>query len=198
MSDRRGTSLLAEVDAVEAREQLIERIRRGDEPAFDRLFRLCYQPLVRFARRYLDSHPDAEEAVIDALVHLWDLGDTWSVRGPLSLHLLSVVRNRALNARKAAAVVSRRYTRVELEERDHGLRLAGAPEANAEASALSIQARRIFDALPPRSREIFLMLRRDAMSVREVAAVLGVAPSTVQTQITRVVAAFRRGLSLGD
>lgn len=191
-------SFLTEADAAEEREQLVERIRRGDEAAFDRLFRLCYQPLVRFARRYLESRHDAEDVVTDALVHLWDLGEDWSVRGPLGVHLLSVVRNRALNARKAAAVASRRQTRVELEERDTGPRFADAPGADADVSTLSVQARRIFDTLPPRSQEIFLMLRRDAMSVRDVAAVLGVAPSTVQTQITRVVAAFRRGLSLGD
>jgi len=176
-------------------EQLIERLRAGDDAAFDRLFRLCYAALADIALRYVADRADAEDVATDVLVWIWDRRETLDIRGPVSAYLFRAVRNRALNVRAA-----RRDARTDdlLGDDARGAVPAGQDDALlvVEAAELSVQVRRALETLPPRAREIFLLSRRDGLSIREVAAVLGVTASTVQTQLARALHTLRSAVEI--
>jgi len=176
-------------DAAHA-EQLIARIRSGDDAAFDRLFRLCYAALADMALRYVANRADAEDIATDVLVWVWERRDTLDIHGLITAYLFRAVRNRALNLR-----VARREARTSdtLSDDISGTITDGRddPMLMIEAAELSVQMRRVLETLPPRAREIFLLSRRDGLSIREVAAVLGVTASTVQTQLTRALHVLR-------
>ncbi|MEX1120496.1 MAG: sigma factor, partial [Balneolales bacterium] len=56
----------------------LELIRKGDERAFERLFKQYYFPLTRFAWRLIDSKAIAEELVQDLFADIWEERETWS------------------------------------------------------------------------------------------------------------------------
>src|SRR5436190_24323012 len=50
----------------------LERIRTGDEQAFEALFRAYVEPLCAFAYSYVESEPAAQEIVQDLFARLWE------------------------------------------------------------------------------------------------------------------------------
>lgn len=83
---------MAETD----RNQWVKDIRKGDEKAFEQLFKAYYFKLSRFAWRYVDSKAIAEELVQAVFTDIWEEREQWH---PLKVksYLFSAVRNRAID-----------------------------------------------------------------------------------------------------
>ncbi|MDQ6829861.1 MAG: sigma-70 family RNA polymerase sigma factor, partial [Gemmatimonadota bacterium] len=176
-------------------ERLVIRIREGDEVAFDRLFRLCYGPLVDFAHRYVPSREDAEEAITDLFMRIWETRTRWEVHGAITPYLFAAARNRALNVRAAREAHDRHYAHLQTSLEANTEAIEFDPLLAIDATELSAPVRRALQALSPRSREVFLLTQRDGLSIREAAGALGVSASTVQTQLARALNALRRTLA---
>lgn len=171
-------------------ERLVERIRAGEESAFDRLFLLMYSPLVDFALRYVHEPEDAEEVVTTLLSHIWDIRTNWEVRGSVVTYLCAAVRNRALNRRVTLHADNTRFAELdESLESPENLPSDAAADATmlGELDEFSPVLKRALETLHPRTREVFLVVKRDGMSIRQAADVLGIAPATVQRQLLRAV-----------
>jgi len=190
-----SVSRYASINDTADAERLIVRIREGDEAAFDRLFRLCYGALADLAHRYVANTDEAEEVATDVLVWVWERRASLDIHGPVTGYLFRATRNRALNLRAA----QRREPSLAARDDLPADAPADAPHPllTIEAAELSAHARRVVDTLPPRAREIFLLSRRDGLSIRDVAATLGVTASTVQTQLARALRALRAALESG-
>lgn len=176
-------------------EHLVERIRAGEESAFDRLFLLMYSPLVDFALRYVHEPEDAEEVVISLLSHIWDIRTKWEVRGSVVTYLCAAVRNRALNRRVTLHADNTRFAELdESLESPESLSNDDAaidPAIPGELDEFSPVLKRALETLHPRTREVFLLVKRDGMSIRQAADVLGIAPATVQRQLLRAVESLK-------
>jgi RNA polymerase sigma-70 factor (ECF subfamily) len=196
MSDGGGVvSRYAPLNDAARAERLVARIRSGDEAAFDRLFRLCYGPLVDFAQRYTTSREDAEEVITDLFLRIWDMRAQWDVHGAVTTYLFAAARNRALNVRAVRDTEDRGYARLRLAVGTHDDDAGVDPMLAIDAAELSVPVRRALGMLSPRGREVFLLTQRDGLSIREVAGALGVSASTVQTHLARAVNALRRTLA---
>lgn len=182
----------ASIDEVAADERLVERIKRGDESAFERLFRLSYTVLVNVVLRYVDNRADAEDVVTELLVRIWERRDHWDVNGPVMSYLFRAARNGALNWRKMSHRREKRHAHVNHLLGEDPAMDEVDPLLAIDAQHLSVQVRESLHALSPRGREVFLLVWRHGLSVRETAAALGVTPATVQTQLARALAALRR------
>ena len=77
--------------------ELLQKVRAGDEGAYDAVFREWYPALVRVAASLVRDQDAAEEVAQDVMHELWRrrqvLDDGLSIRA----YLLRSVRNRALN-----------------------------------------------------------------------------------------------------
>ena len=61
--------------------ELLNRLRLGDETAFEAIFRRWYGPLVQLAERMLNDRGSAEETVQDVMLELWRRRDTLTLIG---------------------------------------------------------------------------------------------------------------------
>jgi RNA polymerase sigma-70 factor (ECF subfamily) len=169
---------------------LVERISRGDESAFEALFREHYTVLVRFAEGLVRSREGAEDAVQDVLLNVWRNRETFRVEDSVRAYLFRAVRNRALN-----------QLRNERVRRDAGPRLAGesgsAPRGDVELAERDIDraVREAVNALPPRCREVFELSRGQGLRYAEIATVLGISVKTVETQMGRALKSLRERLA---
>src|SRR3954466_1313033 len=75
----------------------IERIRAGDEAAFEALFRALAPGLCALVARYVHSRAVAEELVQDLFLDLWTRRSQLAVEQALTSYLYMAARNRALN-----------------------------------------------------------------------------------------------------
>ena len=171
--------------AAESDEELLLRMRSGDEQAFVTLYRRRQAPIYRFALHMTGSAAVAEDIVQDVFLALIrdDCGYD-PERGTLSGYLFGIARKLALR------LLERGRSDVALES-DAEDGAAVDPAANGDPLAdltrkEGIQAlRRAVQALPRRYREVVALCDLEEMDYSEAALVLGCPIGTVRSRLHR-------------
>ena len=165
-------------------ERLVALAREGREPAFAEIVRRYRPPLLAFASAYVA--PDvAEDVVQDSLVSSWKslLGTDSEIK--LKPWLYTIVRNRALNAKRDA----RPYEPI-AEEID-GVRTPSDVVLEREELARVVAA---VTALPEGQRQALVHSALDGRTHDQIAAVLDTSPASVRGLIHRARLSVRHGV----
>lgn len=167
----------------------IERLRLGDEAAFDALFRGWYAPLVQFAERMLRDREGAEEVVQDVMFELWKRRETLVIQGSPQAYLFQSTRNRALNRL--------RHLKVENREEFDADTLPATSSADARTAENEIERvlRETIASLPPRCRQVFEMNRLQGLKYAEVADALDISVKAVEAHMARALRTLRERLA---
>jgi RNA polymerase sigma-70 factor (ECF subfamily) len=166
--------------------ELIERLRQGDEAAFDAIFREWYPSLVRSAESIVRSRAVAEELVQDVMLELWRRRESLAKESSPQAYLFQSTRNRALN-----------HIRHERVERKSEPELIRQTEMSAPASSLLVEEeievalRAAVAELPERCREVFELSRTHGLKYAEIATVLGISIKTVEAQMGKALRSLR-------
>jgi RNA polymerase sigma-70 factor (ECF subfamily) len=170
-------------------------IRTGDVAAFEGLFRAHAPDLADFTCSYVGDPDVAQEIVHVLFCGLWEHRHTLETPRSVRGYLFTAARNRARNhsrdERTRAAFASR------LAAADPHVVIGVVPATDAAAIGTSIQAtvRRAIDELPPRCREVFTLVREHGLTHAETAAILLIAPKTVEVHMTRALKLLRSRLA---
>jgi RNA polymerase sigma-70 factor (ECF subfamily) len=168
---------------------LLERLRLGDEAAYDAIFRTWYPALVQFAERILRDRDAAEETVQDVMLELWKRRESLVIQGSPQAYLFQATRNRALN--------HLRHLRVENREEFDTDTLPATANADARASESEIEValREAIESLPPRCRQVFELNRVQGLKYAEVAAALDISVKAVEAHMARAFRTLRERLA---
>ena len=169
---------------------LVGRLIRGDERAFDEIFRAWYAPLVRAAEVMVRERALAEEVVQDVMLELWRRRERLDPNGSAQAYLFQATRNRALNHLRHLQV--QRRTAVRLAGDD--ARDASAP-SRLVAQEIDAALRGALDELTPRCREVFELSRVQGLKYGEIAATLGVSVKAVEAQMGKALRVLRERLA---
>jgi RNA polymerase sigma-70 factor (ECF subfamily) len=174
-------------DALSA--ETVARIRAGDREAFEQLFRSWYPRLASYAHRLVASRDAAEDVVQDLFVALWHRRETLPDLEKLPGYLHRATRNRALNHLRQGRTAARWLASQDPDP--------GAPPV-AEVALLGAEllgrVRTALAALPPRTREIFLLNRDQGLTYPAIAETLGISVKTVETLMSRGLRVLREAL----
>ncbi|MDL5049916.1 sigma-70 family RNA polymerase sigma factor [Oscillatoria amoena NRMC-F 0135] len=97
MQEASASTLTAQVND----KALVEQFIKGNEKAFETLFKRYYQMLRKVAQYMLDDLEQAEELVQDAFVNIWEKRSNVNPDASFKNYLITAVRNRCLNHIKA-------------------------------------------------------------------------------------------------
>ena len=164
---------------------LLSDVQRGDQKAFDTLFRRYYPMLCAYGHRFVELE-DAEEIVEDSLLWIWENRETLVIESSLNSYLFKMVYRRALNKLAHIDATQRADTRF-YEEMQEMLQ-------DTDYYQIEELAKRIEDAvaaLPESYREAFVMHRFRDMSYKEIAETLGVSPKTIDYRIQQALKQLR-------
>ena len=164
---------------------LLSAVQRGDQKAFDTLFRRYYPMLCAYGHRFVELE-DAEEIVEDSLLWIWENRETLVIESSLNSYLFKMVYRRALNKLAHIDATQRADTRF-YEEMQEMLQ-------DTDYYQIEELAKRIEDAvaaLPESYRVAFVMLRFRDMSYKEIAETLGVSPKTIDYRIQQALKQLR-------
>lgn len=164
---------------------LLSAVQRGDQKAFDTLFRRYYPMLCAYGHRFVELE-DAEEIVEDSLLWIWENRETLVIESSLNSYLFKMVYRRALNKLAHIDTTQRADTRF-YEEMQEMLQ-------DTDYYQIEELAKRIEDAvaaLPESYREAFVMHRFRDMSYKEIAETLGVSPKTIDYRIQQALKQLR-------
>ena len=170
--------------------ELLARLARGDEAAYDTIFRAWYAPLVRATQAIVRDSAVAEELVQDAMLELWRRREQLDAEGSPQAYLFRATRNRALNHLRHLAVQRKNAAGLQADE----ARDADAP-ATIVARELEEAVREAIAALPPRCREVFEMSRVRGLKYAEIAEALGVTVKAVEANMGRALRLLRVSLA---
>ena len=175
------------MDTQDAHErELQERIRAGDEGAFDTVFRENYARLVRMAESVARDSAAAEEIAQEVLLQFWRRGRELRVEQSIAGYLLRSTRNRALNHVRHERIVARELAATSLDAREF-------PSADADTlgGELDRAVRHAIEGLPERCREVFEMSRDQGLRYAEIATILEISVKTVEKRMGQALAELR-------
>ena len=169
-------------------EELIRLLKAGDRSAFDTIFNKYWSRLYVAAYNLLHNREAAEDIVQEVLVQLWIKRDSLEI-GHLNAFLYAAVRYKvfdAVRSGKAREQLSRKA--------EDSPAAANATEEDLAEKELKQLLQQHIASLPEKCREIFILSRNAQLSTREIARLLGVAPKTVENQLTIAIRRLRASL----
>ena len=178
------------MDTNDASERALQqRIRAGDESAFDTVFRTHYAHLVRMAESVVREHALAEEVAQEVMLELWRRRETLQVEQTFRAYLLRSTRNRALNHVRHQRVVAREAAIAAIDA-------PSAPSAEDEVLGTELEqaVRAAIDGLPKKCREVFLLSRDHGLKYAEIAVALEISVKTVEKRMGQALAELRQRL----
>jgi len=167
--------------------ELLARIGRGDEAAWDRLFERHGRVLYRFALRSTGSSDAADEVVQEVFLALiQNSGGFDPQRGALRSYLFGAARNQIARRARLGPVLEEPPEAVESE----------TPLAGMEAAERLATVRRAVEALPETYREAVILCDLEELSYDQAATALDVPVGTVRSRLNRGRALLERKLAL--
>jgi len=188
--DRAEKSTHPSADEPGSDQELVLRVRAGDQAAFQTLFQTYHGPLCAFVYHYLGARDLAEEIVQDVFLFVWERREAWDVKTSVKNYLFTAARNGALSYLRHERVIERHAPEaIELLSSP-----APRPDRELNARELGAAVSRAVSQLPPRCRLIFSLHRQQQLTYSEIAEVLELSPKTVEVQMGRALKALRKSL----
>ncbi len=153
-------------------------------PAFRQLFRLYYEPLCRYAVRFVRSGEVAEEVVADVFVRLWRNRAQIQLYASFHAYCYRAVKNQSLDYLKSSGKLYASHS--ELTDAHHTLITATeSPEQGIIGQEFDVLLDRAVAQLPKQGQLIYRMSRDQGLKYREIAGQLGISVRTVETHMGR-------------
>jgi RNA polymerase sigma-70 factor (ECF subfamily) len=190
-------------------EQLLERLRQGDEEAFRQLVAERHAGLVGVAMGFVESRATAEEVVQDTWLAVIEGLGRFEGRSSLKTWIYSIMANKA----RSRAVRDKRMVPLDIGDRDDGDSVDPArfnasgrwsnppalieditPERVVAGQQMWAHARDAIDKLPARQRTVVLMRDVESIDAAEVAEIVGVSEANQRVLLHRGRARIRQYL----
>jgi len=182
--------------------ELIERLRKGDEAAYESFVRENAGRMLVVARRYLRNEEDARDAVQEAFLSAYRGIEAFEGGSQLSTWLHRIVVNACLMRLRTR----RRKPEQSIEEllpkflenghmADPAERWKEGADRLMERAEHRAAVREAIDALPEGYREILMLRDNEEHDTDETAELLGISKGAVKTRLHRARLALRGLLS---
>ncbi|MCW3806576.1 RNA polymerase sigma-70 factor [Plebeiibacterium marinum] len=164
---------------------LFEKIKQGDQKAFEQVFRQHYVHLVAFANTILHDTDKAESIVQNVFVKLWEKRKQYQVVS-LKGYLMIAVKNSCNNEIKRL-------------QQERNFRQSADKTQISETMVYSDswvmdKISSIINQLPEQRKKIFKLSRLEGLKYREIAAKLNISPKTVEIQMGKALKFLRENL----
>jgi len=190
---------------VSADEELLRRLRAGDETAFAALVEQYHAPMIRLATAYVPSRAVAEEVVQDTWLGLVRGIDRFEGRSSLKTWLFRILVNRARTAgpreRRHLPLGAGETVDPDRFQADGQWAVPPAPwtddvDDRLDAAEVVGRVRELIDALPAGQREVVLLRDVEGLSSADACSILGVSEGNQRVLLHRGRARVRRMLEL--
>jgi RNA polymerase sigma-70 factor (family 1) len=175
--------------------ELQRRIAKDDEAAFTQLYLHFGKKLTQFAISLVRSREIAEELVEDVFVKLWANRAHSSEIENITVYLYVAVKNRSLNtlSQKAHELIAAPFDYLDTTLD----KFAADPYDLMITAEMMMRMRQAVEALPPRCKLIFKLIREDGLKYKEVAEILNISVNTIDAQMAIAVKKICAALHIG-
>jgi RNA polymerase sigma-70 factor, ECF subfamily len=164
--------------AAESDNELLARVRAGDQLALQTLYGRHHVKIYRFALRLLRDEAAAEDVVSEVFIDVWRNAAQFEGRSEASTWLLAMARNKAYSALRR-----RKEDSLDDEAAAEIADDADNPEVAMQKLSKGERLRECLLQLSPEHREVIDLVYYHDKSVEEVAQIVGVPEGTVKTRM---------------
>ena len=179
-------------------QELVERLKKGDNWAFKQLYDFYYVLLCKIAFVYLKDDFLAQTIVDDLIIHIYEKRETLLITSSLRSYLVRSVRNRCLN-----------YLQLEHEKREIKFSAVAHPDEQLFSIAdpnddplaalfeneLEQEIRQGIERLPYECRTVFEKSRFEEKKYETIAEEMNISVNTVKYHIKNALLRLRKDLA---
>lgn len=164
---------------------VLRQIANGDQDAFKEIYACFYKILFQFALAIVRNREAAEEIVQNVFIKIWQRRTKLPSIQNLRVYLYTATKNTALNylSIKARENITESFDHINIELNA----LVFTPEQILICSETEKIIQQAIDALPPRCKMIFKLVREDGLKYKEVSQILNIAVNTIDVQMANAV-----------
>ena len=167
--------------------EFLRRLCLNDsQEAFHSLYVHYYPRLKLFLDLFLKTDRYSDDIIADIFMKIWDRRKLLLPIRNFDAYIFRIARNQAVS-------FLRREMPVSLEEMDAAEKFADSEDisSNLENRDLFSRIEEAVQSLPPRTRQVFEMVRLNKLKYKEVASILGISEKTVEWHMTGAIHAIR-------
>ena len=154
-------------------------LRNSDRDSFAELFDATYDALIRYAVYIVHERNAASDILQDVYLKLWQIRCEIDPERSLRALMYQMVRNYALNHERQ----KKRHASEEIEADHPSVGFDMMTDERMDADSLRSLIGLWIDQMPTRRREAFMLSRYEGLSHDEIAALMNLAPKTVNNHI---------------
>lgn len=170
-------------------EELLERIQANDRMAYEVIYNRYWSKLYLSAFSILKDRQISEDIVQEIYVQLWTKRHANSIEN-LKAYLFTAIRFQVFKTIRTTKV------RADLIEQLEKINFEDSTQDYVYSKEINALLESSIEKLPVRCREIFILSRKEHLSVKEIANRMGISPKTVENQITIAIKKLR--ISMGE
>jgi RNA polymerase sigma-70 factor (ECF subfamily) len=167
---------------------LVRDLKRGADPAFQRVLDVHGPRLLRLARAMLGNPSDAEDALQQTLIGLMQSIGSFRGESSLKTWLTRIMVNQASKIRRSRSTRSA----VSLDAGAAEPISAAVVGSTSAAVAAKADVQTMLAELSPEHRDILVLRELEGFSYKEIAEALGIAQGTVESRLFRAREQMRR------
>jgi RNA polymerase sigma-70 factor (ECF subfamily) len=167
---------------------LVKQLKNGNVQAFNQLFESYGPRLYAFGLKYLRDPVDAEELVQDVFLKIWRSHQRIDEEKNFQAYIFTIAYNQIRDYFKYKSVY------IDIEDEDFPGKADHSTEEKITYRSVYEHFSAFLDRLPEKKRKIFHLSRFEGKTSKEIAALVGVTPKTVDNQISEVIGYLKEQL----
>ncbi len=171
--------------------KILEKLKIGDQSGYKDLFDLYYIPLSVYSLKYCDSFDQAEDVVQEIFIKFWNEKLYLKLNNSIGPYLFKAVKNNTLSLLKK----NTKYCFVQIEDQVNKL----IEDEVEDIENIEEEKRKLYqkiEALPEKSKEVFIAIVMDNLKYKEAAEQLGVSVNTIKTHYSNALKQLRKSLDI--
>lgn len=167
---------------------ILNELQKGNERAFDAIFKQYYKPLCQFSYSFIKDQDTAENLVQEVFAKLWEKRENVSNIDNLLSYLMGMVRNQSIDFLRKEKTTSKIFTKLQLEKSEN------TTEEQISKNEFEEKLLKSIMNLPGRCRTAIEMSRFDGFSNKEIAQKMEISVKGVEALIGRALKLLRSEL----
>lgn len=183
-------------DGINERE-LINRLKSNDQSAFEKLFRLYFPRLKKYAQTFIENKGEAEDLVQDIFVQVWNKRANLDTEKHFASYLFVLVKNRCLNSLKRK-VVEDKFVASQLNsstEELYHISFEVEESFTSMEEKLHVELENIIAKMPERCQVAFRLKWLEGKKNREIAESMNISTTMVDKHLANGLKIARQNLT---
>ncbi len=160
--------------------QLLAKVARGDQPAFERLYHLYEKRVFQYIHTHINDSAQAEEIVGETMLAVWRGAGTFSGTSRVSTWIFGIARHKSLDA---ARKFGRQQREINLEMASDLPNPQESPVEGVFRKQMNALTQRALATLSPEHQEVLRLVFYEELPYEEIALMLFIPNNTLKTRV---------------